>query len=38
MEDGNLTQQAIYCGVRARRNHAMTEASAVLQELGLLKG
>jgi 4-carboxymuconolactone decarboxylase len=32
-----LLQQAIYCGVPAA-NHAVKEASAVLQELGLLKG
>ena len=32
-----ILQQAIYCGVPAA-NHAVREASAVLQELGLLKG
>ena len=32
-----LLQQAIYCGVPAA-NHAVREASAVLGELGLLKG
>jgi 4-carboxymuconolactone decarboxylase len=32
-----ILQQAIYCGVPAA-NHAMKEASAVLRELGLLKG
>ena len=32
-----ILQQAIYCGVPAA-NHAVKEASAVLQELGLLKG
>ena len=32
-----LLQQAIYCGVPAA-NHAVREASAVLLELGLLKG
>ncbi len=32
-----VLQQTIYCGVPAA-NHAMREASAVLQELGLLKG
>jgi 4-carboxymuconolactone decarboxylase len=32
-----VLQQAIYCGVPAA-NHAVKEASAVLQELGLLKG
>ena len=32
-----LLQQAIYCGVPAA-NHAVKEASAVLSELGLLKG
>jgi alkylhydroperoxidase/carboxymuconolactone decarboxylase family protein YurZ len=32
-----VLQQAIYCGVPAA-NHAVREASAVLQELGLLKG
>jgi 4-carboxymuconolactone decarboxylase len=31
-----ILQQAIYCGVPAA-NHAVTEASAVLGELGLLK-
>jgi 4-carboxymuconolactone decarboxylase/3-oxoadipate enol-lactonase/4-carboxymuconolactone decarboxylase len=31
-----ILQQAIYCGVPAA-NHAVREASAVLQELGLLK-
>jgi 4-carboxymuconolactone decarboxylase len=31
-----ILQQAIYCGVPAA-NHAIREASAVLQELGLLK-
>ena len=31
-----LLQQAIYCGVPAA-NHAVKEASAVLEELGLLK-
>jgi 4-carboxymuconolactone decarboxylase len=32
-----ILQQAIYCGVPAA-NHAMKEASAVLRELGMLKG
>jgi 4-carboxymuconolactone decarboxylase len=32
-----VLQQAIYCGVPAA-NHAVKEALAVLQELGLLKG
>ncbi len=32
-----LLQQAIYCGVPAA-NHAVKEASAILGELGLLKG
>jgi 4-carboxymuconolactone decarboxylase len=32
-----LLQQAIYCGVPAA-NHAVKEASAIIQELGLLKG
>jgi 4-carboxymuconolactone decarboxylase len=32
-----ILQQAIYCGVPAA-NHAVREASAVLHELGLLKG
>jgi 4-carboxymuconolactone decarboxylase len=32
-----ILQQAIYCGVPAA-NHAVREASTVLQELGLLKG
>jgi 4-carboxymuconolactone decarboxylase/3-oxoadipate enol-lactonase/4-carboxymuconolactone decarboxylase len=32
-----ILQQAIYCGVPAA-NHAVREASAVLQELGLMKG
>src|ERR1700757_3570271 len=32
-----LLQQAIYCGVPAA-NHAVKEALAILQELGLLKG
>lgn len=32
-----ILQQAIYCGVPAA-NHAVKEASTVLQELGLLKG
>jgi 4-carboxymuconolactone decarboxylase len=32
-----VLQQAIYCGVPAA-NHAVKEASAVLSELGLLKG
>ena len=32
-----VLQQAIYCGVPAA-NHAVREASAVLLELGLLKG
>ena len=32
-----ILQQAVYCGVPAA-NHAVREASAVLQELGLLKG
>ena len=32
-----ILQQAIYCGVPAA-NHAVKEASAVLRELGLLKG
>ena len=32
-----LLQQAIYCGVPAA-NHAVKEASAIVQELGLLKG
>src|SRR3977135_1411652 len=32
-----ILQQAIYCGVPAA-NHAVKEASAVLSELGLLKG
>ena len=32
-----ILQQAVYCGVPAA-NHAVKEASAVLQELGLLKG
>ena len=32
-----ILQQTIYCGVPAA-NHAMREASGVLQELGLLKG
>src|SRR5207253_5083038 len=31
-----LLQQAIYCGVPAA-NHAVREASAIVQELGLLK-
>jgi 4-carboxymuconolactone decarboxylase len=31
-----LLQQAIYCGVPAA-NHAMKEASAIMEELGLLK-
>jgi 4-carboxymuconolactone decarboxylase len=31
-----LLQQAIYCGVPAA-NHAVKEASAIVQELGLLK-
>ena len=31
-----LLQQAIYCGVPAA-NHAMKEASALVEELGLLK-
>ena len=31
-----LLQQAIYCGVPAA-NHAMKEASAIVEELGLLK-
>jgi 4-carboxymuconolactone decarboxylase/3-oxoadipate enol-lactonase/4-carboxymuconolactone decarboxylase len=31
-----LLQQAIYCGVPAV-NHAVKEASAIVQELGLLK-
>ena len=32
-----ILQQAIYCGVPAA-NHAVKEASAVVGELGLLKG
>jgi 4-carboxymuconolactone decarboxylase len=32
-----LLQQAIYCGVPAA-NHAVKEASAIVQELGLLQG
>jgi 4-carboxymuconolactone decarboxylase len=32
-----ILQQAIYCGAPAA-NHAVREASTVLQELGLLKG
>ena len=32
-----ILQQAIYCGVPAA-NHAVKEASAIVQELGLLKG
>ena len=32
-----LLQQAIYCGVPAA-NHAVKEAAAIIQELGLLKG
>jgi alkylhydroperoxidase/carboxymuconolactone decarboxylase family protein YurZ len=32
-----ILQQAVYCGVPAA-NHAVKEASTVLQELGLLKG
>ncbi len=32
-----LLQQAIYCGVPAA-NHAVKEASAIVSELGLLKG
>ena len=32
-----LLQQAIYCGVPAA-NHAVKEALAIVQELGLLKG
>ena len=32
-----LLQQAIYCGVPAA-NHAVKEASAIIAELGLLKG
>ena len=32
-----LLQQAIYCGVPAA-NHAVKEASAIVQELGLLEG
>ena len=32
-----LLQSAIYCGVPAA-NHAVKEASAIVQELGLLKG
>ena len=32
-----LLQQAIYCGVPAA-NHAVKEAGAIVQELGLLKG
>ena len=32
-----LLQQAIYCGVPAA-NHAVKEASAIVAELGLLKG
>jgi alkylhydroperoxidase/carboxymuconolactone decarboxylase family protein YurZ len=32
-----ILQQAIYCGVPAA-NHAVKEASAIIQELGLLKG
>jgi len=32
-----VLQQAIYCGVPAA-NHAVKEASAILAELGLLKG
>ena len=32
-----LLQQAIYCGVPAA-NHAVKEASAIVQELGLIKG
>lgn len=32
-----LLQQAIYCGVPAA-NHAVKEANAIIQELGLLKG
>jgi 4-carboxymuconolactone decarboxylase len=32
-----LLQQAIYCGVPAA-NHAVKEASAIVRELGLLKG
>ena len=32
-----IMQQAIYCGVPAA-NHAVKEAGAIVQELGLLKG
>ena len=32
-----ILQQAVYCGVPAA-NHAVKEASAIVQELGLLKG
>ena len=32
-----ILQQAIYCGVPAA-NHAVKEALAIVQELGLLKG
>ena len=32
-----LLQSAVYCGVPAA-NHAVKEASAIIQELGLLKG
>jgi 4-carboxymuconolactone decarboxylase len=32
-----ILQQAIYCGVPAA-NHAVKEASAIIQELGLLRG
>ena len=32
-----ILQQAIYCGVPAA-NHAVKEASAIIQELGLLQG
>ena len=32
-----ILQQAIYCGVPAA-NHAVKEASAIVAELGLLKG
>ena len=32
-----ILQQAIYCGVPAA-NHAVKEASAIIEELGLLKG
>ena len=32
-----ILQQAIYCGVPAA-NHAVKEASAIVQELGMLKG